>query len=62
MSRLSQAGACLTWVRRLVFPLSWDDRITSFLPVLGRYVTDGAVQLLRIIDRYQLPHNARIFP
>jgi hypothetical protein len=55
MNRLSPAGACFS---RLAFPLSIDEHLTSLQLVLGRYAADGAVQPLRIVDLYELPHNA----
>ena len=59
MNRLSSSvGACFTCFSQLVFPLSEDELLTSRQLILRSYVSDGAVQPLRIVDRYEVPHNA----
>ena len=58
MNRFSPAGACYTRCSQLALAISKDERLTSPQLVLGRDVADGAVQPLRIVDRYEFPHNA----
>ena len=58
MHRLSPSGGCFTRFSQLVFPLSEDELLASRQLILRSRVSDGAVQPLRIVGRYELPHNA----
>ena len=58
MNRLSPVGAGFTGFSRLAIACGKDQPLASLQLVHGRHVADGAVQPLRIVDRYELSHNA----